>query len=134
MAKGTTGKLDERGRVIIPAPFREALGLKEGSNILLRLDEKNQALVILPFAIDSDEIARIELTMGDAPGTLARILAILASSNIDLIRSESTAQERGRSAEWNAIVDFSRCRKKPAEIEKLLLKEKLARKVKIQRL
>jgi len=134
MAKGTTGKLDERGRVIIPAPFREALGLKEGSNILLRLDEKNQMLVILPFAIDSDEIARIELTMGDAPGTLARILAILASSNIDLIRSESTAQERGRSAEWNAIVDFSRCRKKPAEIEKLLLKEKLARKVKIQRL
>ncbi|MFH1470749.1 MAG: ACT domain-containing protein [Candidatus Micrarchaeota archaeon] len=134
MAKGTTGKLDERGRVIIPAPFREALGLKEGSNILLRHDEKNQMLVILPFAIDSDEIAKIELTMGDAPGTLARILAILASSNIDLIRSESTAQERGRSAEWVAIVDFSKCKKKPSELEKLLLKEKLARKVKIEKL
>ncbi len=134
MTKGTLAKLDERGRVIIPASFREALGLKEGSNILLRLDEKNNLLLILPFASDVDELAKIELAMGDAPGTLARILGILASERIDLIRSESTAQERGRSAEWNAIVDISKCRKRPGEIEKLLLRERLARKVRIEKL
>ena len=134
MTKGILAKLDERGRVIIPASFREALGLKEGSNVLLRIDEKNNLLLILPFASDVDEIAKIELTMGDAPGTLARILALLVSENLDLIRSESTAQERGRSAEWNAIVDISKCKRSLPEIRRKLMKEKLAREVKIERL
>ncbi len=134
MTKGTLAKLDGRGRVIIPASFREALGLKEGSNVLLRIDEKNNLLLILPFASNFDELAKIELVMGDAPGTLAKILSILASSNIDLIRSESTAQERGRSAEWNAIVDISKCKRSLSEVKKLILKEKLAREVEIERL
>jgi AbrB family looped-hinge helix DNA binding protein len=134
MTTGAIAKLDGRGRVIIPASFREALALKEGSNVLLRADAKNKTLTILPFAVDSDELASIELAMGDAPGTLARILSLLSSLNIDLIRSESTAQERGRSAEWNAVLDFSKSRSSLAEVKKKLLKEKLAREVKLEKL
>jgi prephenate dehydratase len=109
-------------------------GLKEGSNILLRIDEKNKILLVLPFASDFDQLAKIELAMSDAPGTLSRILSLLSSDQIDLVRSESTAQERGRSAEWNAIVDVSKCKKSLQQIRKLLLSQKLAREVTIERL
>jgi AbrB family looped-hinge helix DNA binding protein len=32
-------KLDQNGRVVIPAPFRQALGVSFGDDVVLRLDE-----------------------------------------------------------------------------------------------
>ncbi len=134
MTTGFIARVDERGRIIIPSSFRETLAIKEGSNVLLRVDDKNGMLMIIPFATELDELAKIEITMSDSPGTLHRILEILSSERIDLVRSESTAQERGRSAEWNAVVDLSNCKKKISQIRKKIMKEKVAHDVKIQKL
>lgn len=134
MTKGTMARVDKRGRIIIPSSFRESLAIKEGSNVLLRLDDENGMLLIIPFANESDKLARVDVAMSDAPGTLSGILHILASENIDLVRSESTAQERGRSAEWKAIADFSRCRKSFSQIKKKIIRERLAREIKIEKI
>jgi len=134
MTKGTMARVDERGRIIIPAPFRESLSIKEGSNVLMRIDEKSGTIMILPFAVESDKLARIDIMMSDTPGTLSQILKSLASEKIDLIRSESTAQERGRFAEWNAIVDLSRCRKSISQIKRMMLKGRFAREIRMEKL
>lgn len=38
--KTDTAKLDESGRLVVPASFRRALGVKAGDSLLLRLDDE----------------------------------------------------------------------------------------------
>lgn len=40
-------KVEAGGRVVIPAPFRRALGLEEGQAVLLVLEEKDGAVRLL---------------------------------------------------------------------------------------
>jgi prephenate dehydratase len=76
----------------------------------------------------------MEVALSDAPGSLSRLLSLLAKSSVDLVQSESIASDRGRSAEWRATVDLSKCRLKPTAIRELLLKEKVATAVEIARI
>jgi bifunctional DNA-binding transcriptional regulator/antitoxin component of YhaV-PrlF toxin-antitoxin module len=126
--------MDNKGRLIVPAAFREVLNLRENSNVLLSLDTSKNELVILPFAAAGDELYRVESALSDAPGSLSRLLSILAKHGIDLVQSESIASDRGRSAEWRATVDLSKCRLKPTAIKELLLKEKVASAVEMARI
>ena len=131
MSSSSVARIDEKGRLIVPAAYREVLNLKENSNVLLTLDTSKNALVLLPFASAGDELYRVTVALSDAPGSLSRLLLLLAKSGADLVQSESIASDRGRSAEWRATVDLSKCKAKPSAIKELLLKEKVAAKVEI---
>ncbi|MFA4983586.1 MAG: hypothetical protein WC588_05225, partial [Candidatus Micrarchaeia archaeon] len=107
MSSSSVAHLDEKGRLIIPAAYREVLNLKENSNVLLILNSEKSTLSILPFAAAGDSLFRMTAALSDAPGSLSRLLLILAKIGVDLVQSESIASDRGRSAQWRATADWS---------------------------
>jgi len=131
MSSSSVARIDGKGRLMVPAAYREVLNLKENSGVLLSLDTSKNALVLLPFASAGDELCRVSVALSDAPGSLSRLLSLLAKSGVDLVQSESIASDRGRSAEWRATVDLSKCKSRPSAIKELLLKERVATKVEI---
>ena len=131
MSRSQVARLDEKGRLIIPAAYREVLNLRENSNVLLILNSEKSTLSILPFAAAGDSLFRITVLLSDAPGSLSHLLALLAKSGVDLVQSESIASDRGRNAEWRATADFSKCKAKQSAIKEMLLREKVAAHVEI---
>ncbi|MEW6329256.1 MAG: ACT domain-containing protein [Candidatus Micrarchaeota archaeon] len=131
MPKSFLSKLDGRGRVMIPISLRETLGLKEGSPILIKLDGEGESVRVIPFVTEGEELAFITVEMGDAPGALSKILNLLSARGVDIIKSESISSERGRSAEWRALVNVSGCKLPASALKNLLLKEKVARAVRM---
>ncbi|KJY57045.1 AbrB/MazE/SpoVT family DNA-binding domain-containing protein [Lactobacillus melliventris] len=47
-----TGKVSQKGQVVIPAPIRKALGLKKGSKVLFELNNGEITIKKLPTALD----------------------------------------------------------------------------------
>ena len=45
-------RVNENGRVVIPAPFRKALGINPGDEIILRLDEDELRITTLKLRIE----------------------------------------------------------------------------------
>lgn len=101
-------KLDTRGRLVIPNEFRETLDLKEGDNVLVSLDSKNNTINISPIYGETKNLIKMELTFGDKPGCLAKIATKLAQLKIDLIMTESKSFNRGAKARWDIIADISK--------------------------
>ncbi len=133
VGKAEIVKIDERGRLLIPSSFREVLNLKEGSSVLAILDDKKETITVIPFAYIGEEIASIRIEMSDSPGTLSRILKLLADNGVDLIKSESIAAQRGRMATWTALVETSKSKKSVSQLKTLLLNEKVAKSVDIEK-
>ena len=98
MSSSEVMRLDSKGRVIIPAGFRDFLRLKPDSEVLLSLDEENARLVLTPTS--EKKLTSIKIAISDKPGSLARIAKVLADEGVDLISSESRSLSRGKSAEW----------------------------------
>jgi len=134
MPKSFLSKLDGRGRVMIPLSLREVLGLKEGSPVLIKLDDESESVRIIPFVTEGEELALITVEMSDAPGALSKILSLLSARGADIVKSESISSERGRSAEWRALVNISGCKLPASALRSLLLKEKVARAVRMTKL
>ena len=132
MSSSSVGKLDGKGRLIIPAAYREVLGLRENSNVLLTLSTERHALTVLPFAAAGNELYAIRVGLSDAPGSLSRLLSLLAKNGVDLVQSESIASERGRRAQWKAVADLSGCRLKAGAVKALLLSGKVASEAEIE--
>ncbi|MCX6777713.1 MAG: ACT domain-containing protein [Candidatus Micrarchaeota archaeon] len=131
MGRKSISKIDGKGRLLIPLEHRKELGITDNSKFIIRVSPSKRSLIITPFASSRDRLASIEIEMGDEMGALAKILALLANEKVDLIRTESTSDERGRKARWSAVVDISKCKKTGAELKKLLLDKKLARSVRV---
>jgi AbrB family looped-hinge helix DNA binding protein len=45
-------RINENGRVVIPAPFREALGIKPGDEVIFRLEEDELRLTTMRHRIE----------------------------------------------------------------------------------
>ena len=114
-------KLDTRGRLVIPNEFRETLDLKEGDNVLLSLDPKNNTISISPIYGEKDYLIKMEIRFGDKPGSLAKIADLLAKLKVDLLMTESKSFERGAKARWDIIAYISKSNLSTQEIGNELL-------------
>lgn len=101
-------RVDTRGRITMPASLRETFGIAEGMQVMLIGDIEKHEIRILPFADPEAELVEIQITLTDEPGSLAKIAAVLAENNIDLLSSQSGTLRRGRSAEWFIVADISK--------------------------
>lgn len=125
-------KLDTRGRLVIPNEFRETLDLKEGDNVLVSLDSKNNSITINPIYTETNNLIKMELTFDDKPGSLAKIATKLAELKIDLIMTESKSFERGANARWNIIADISKTSFSIQQIKKELVETGFLEETSIQ--
>lgn len=100
-------RVDNRGRITLPSPFRDTFSIAEGMHVMLIGDLERYEIRILPFADPEAELVEIQLTLIDKPGSLAEVAAILAKHKIDLLTSQSRTLRRGRTAEWFFIADIS---------------------------
>lgn len=82
------------------------MGLKEGTELIVSHNEKKE-LKIFPLL---NGTARLDIIMSDAPGSLAAMLKAISSNSADILMSTSKTIERGRLAEWSAIIDTSSCK------------------------
>ena len=105
-------KLDSKGRIILPYHVREYMGLKEGVELLISNNEKKE-LRIFPLISGT---AELRIVMADVPGSLSRVLNMITKHKIDILMSTSKTIEKGKIAEWNAIIDTSQC-KDPKKLE-----------------
>ena len=114
-------RLDTRGRLVIPNEFRETLDLKEGDNVLLSLDSKNNTITISPIYGEETYLINMELKFKDKPGSLAKAATKLAELKVDLIMTESKSYERGKKARWDIIADISKSNLSIPEIKNKLM-------------
>ena len=119
---------------MIPNEFRETLDLKEGDNILLSLDSKNNTIVVSPIYGKENNLVKMDIEFGDKPGSLAKIANKLAEINVDLIMTESKSFERGTKARWNIIADISKTNLSIENIKQLVLKNGFVESMSIQRI
>lgn len=99
-------KLDSKGRILVPFHIRDFLGLKEGMELVVSNNDKKELKI---FPLLEGKSAEIKIMMEDVPGALGKTADFLGKHNVDIIMSISKTIERGRSAEWSAIVDTSKC-------------------------
>ena len=116
-------RIDARGRVVMPSSIRDALGLREGMYVMLVADLERKDIRIVPFADPEAKLVELQITLRDAPGSLARVAAVLANNRVDLLSTESRTLKRGESAEWHAIADVSKCECKLDELRSRIKRE-----------
>ena len=61
-------KINENGRVVIPAPFRKALGIRGGDEVVLRMEENELRMTTL-----RNRVARAQARIGRYLGKDARL-------------------------------------------------------------
>lgn len=113
-------KLDSKGRAVIPKAFRESLGLREGDPVFVSLDEQNQAILLTQYS--EKDLYQFVITMGDTPGTLAKLAALFYKNEVDLIATESHSTLRTKGATWRALCSIRNKKTKISNLKKLLLK------------
>lgn len=123
-------RIDERFRIVIPKTIRESLGLIQGQYLLISSDENE--IRIIPFADPDAKTINMTITMGDFPGSLAKIADTLAKLHIDLLLGESRIIQRKKIAQWFVIADRSNCDLELQQIESALLKDGMAEKVEFE--
>lgn len=122
-------RVDSRGRITMPSTIRDAIKLSEGMYVMLIADLDKKEIRIAPFADPEAKLVEVNITFSDAPGALAKAASILANQGVDLLSSESRTLRRGKSAEWIAIADVSRCKCTLNELEEKIITKGPAEKV-----
>ena len=124
-------KLDSKGRIILPYHVREYMGLKEGVELLISNNEKKE-LRIFPLISGT---AELRIVMADVPGSLSKVLNMIAKYKIDILMSTSKTIEKGKIAEWNAIIDTNQCkdtRKLEADLKRMTVVKKFELRLKAE--
>ena len=122
-------RIDSRGRITMPSSIREATGLSEGMYVMLLVDLDTKEIRISPFADPEAQLVEFQFVFSDVPGALARVVAILAETHVDLLSSTSRTLRRGEFAEWIIIADISKCPYSLEELQKQILSEGAAKKI-----
>ncbi len=122
-------KIDSKGRIIIPFHIRDYFGLREGTELLILINNERKELRIMPLL---ENASRISTAIDDSPGSLSKVLEVLAKNSMDIVTSMSRTVEKGRLAEWDAIVDVSAC-KDVKKVENELKKLDVIKKVRFER-
>lgn len=125
-------RIDAKGRVTIPMPIREAVGVKEGMYVMLLAEPDRKEISVIPFADPEAKLVEFRVKIADIPGALARIAKVLADAKVDLLSSESRTLRRGELAEWLAIADISKCTYDLKEIQRKIVKNGAAKNVEVQ--
>ncbi|WP_309493443.1 hypothetical protein [Candidatus Hecatella orcuttiae] len=125
-------RIDNRGRVIIPASIREAFGLREEAYVMLMADLESQEVKFIPFADPDAKLFEVKLSLTDVRGALAKAAMKMAELGVDLLSTQSRTLQRGKSAEWHAIVDLSKCKLTLGELKRKLVEEGAAKHVEIK--
>jgi len=99
-------KIDSKGRVLIPFHIREYLGLEEGMELMV-VNNGNKELKIFPLF--KGKCAEVKVLIKDSPGALAKTSEVFAKHKADILMSQSKTLEKGKLAEWSAILDISEC-------------------------
>jgi AbrB family looped-hinge helix DNA binding protein len=116
MSSSEIGRLDSKGRLIIPSGLRDYLRLKPGSQVLVSLDEERFQIIITPAS--EKKLVLMKIGLCDNPGSLAAAAKVLASEGVDLVSTESRSLSRGKTAEWRVVCsagsvkDFAGLKKK----------------------
>jgi AbrB family looped-hinge helix DNA binding protein len=131
MRNTNISKLDSKGRILIPAYIRSFLNVDEGTEIIILPDNEKSGARILPLV--KDKTAELRITMADSPGSLAVIADILAKYNINVLMSKTRAVVKGKVAEWDMIVDTSKCNGKIERMRSNLLGSNLIKNMEIVR-
>ncbi|RLI24050.1 MAG: AbrB family transcriptional regulator [Candidatus Hecatellales archaeon] len=127
-------RIDSRGRILIPSSVRSTLALREEAYVMLIADLESREIRLIPFADPEAQLYELRILMDDMPGALAKAATKLAEMGVDLLSTQSRTIYRGRLAEWYAVVDLSKCKVKPGDLEKELTSRGVARKVEVRKL
>ncbi len=100
-------RVDSKGRITIPLSIREALGIREGMNILLFADLDEKKIFLSPIP-DRAKLVEINITVEDRPGVVAEISKTLADNGIDIVALKCVVIKRGEIGECSFIVDLSK--------------------------
>ncbi|MBD3227980.1 MAG: hypothetical protein GF329_07300 [Candidatus Lokiarchaeota archaeon] len=112
-------RIDKRFRIVIPKSIREAMGIVPEMFLLISSDENE--IRIVPFADPDAKTINMTITMGDFPGSLAKIADTLANLKIDLLLGESRIMQRKKIAQWFVIAEISNCKKDLETIKRILI-------------
>ena len=122
-------KLDSKGRIIVPYHIRDHLGIVEGQEVVITDNEHREIRI---FPLMKGKTAVMHILMDDKPGTLSRIISIVAETNADIVSSISRTLQKGQSAEWTAILDTTHCNGEIKKLEKKIGRMKIIKKVEVE--
>ncbi|MBI2579449.1 MAG: hypothetical protein HYW27_00930, partial [Candidatus Aenigmarchaeota archaeon] len=100
-------RLDSKGRTIVPFHIRDYIGLKDGMELIIVNNEKREVRI---FPLVNGNTAHLRLMMSDAQGSLSKVMNLMSRNGVDILMSMSRTIERGKLAEWSAIIDMTECR------------------------
>jgi AbrB family looped-hinge helix DNA binding protein len=131
MRNTNIARLDSKGRILIPSHIRKFLNVDEGTEVVILPDSEKSEARILPLL--RDKTAEFRITMADSPGSLALIADMLARYNINVLMSKTRSIVKGKTAEWDLIVDTSACNGKIERMRNNMLDSNLIKNMEILR-
>ena len=131
MRNSNITRVDSKGRILIPIHIRKMLGADDSTEIIIIPEHDRSQVRMLPLV--REKTAEIRIMMKDMPGSLAHIANSLAIHNVNIMMSESRTIVKGKSAEWDVIVDTSEANGNMESLKGELEKSKDIRKVEILR-
>ena len=131
MRNSNITRVDSKGRILIPIHIRKMLGADDGTEIIIIPEHDKSQVRMLPLV--RDRTAEMRIMMSDVPGSLSHIANSLAAHNVNIIMSESRTIVKGKTAEWDVIIDTSEANSTMDKLKDELEKSRDIKKVDILR-